>query len=185
MVNYKLKPNELTLVALTTAITCILGPLAFALPFSPIPFTLGLLGVFLSTFLLGPRLGTISCFIYLLVGTIGLPVFSGFTGGIAVPLGPSGGYLLGYLFIPICCFPFKNFRTFPFLKLLPGALLGLFLCYFCGTLWLSYQLGIYITQAFLIGTLPYIPFDIIKLFVAYFLSKSTRMRLSKAGLIIH
>ncbi len=184
MVNYKVKPNELTLVALTTAITCILGPFAFALPFSPIPFTLGLLGVFLSTFLLGPRLGVISCLIYLLVGTIGLPVFSGFTGGIAVPLGPSGGYLLGYLFISVCCLPFQKLRVSQLLKVLPGAMLGLLLCYLCGTFWLSYQLGITVTQAFLIGTLPYIPFDMIKLFVAYFLSNTTRKRLIKAGLFI-
>lgn len=170
------------MVALTTAITCILGPFAFALPFSPIPFTLGLLGVFLSTFLLGPRLGTISCLIYLLVGTVGLPVFSGFTGGIAVLLGPSGGYLLGYLFIPICCFPFRNLKTSPLLKILPGATLGLLLCYFCGTFWLSHQLEISFSEAFLIGTLPYIPFDIIKLFVAYFSSNTTRKRLTQAGL---
>lgn len=182
MVNYKLKPNELTLVALTTAITCILGPFAFALPFSPIPFTLGLLGVFLATFLLGARLGTISCLIYLLVGTVGLPVFSGFTGGIAAPLGPSGGYLLGYLFIPVCCFPFRKLKTSQFLRVLPGALLGLLFCYLCGTFWLSYQLGISFTQAFLIGSLPYIPFDMIKLFIAYFSANTTRKRLAKAGL---
>lgn len=185
MVNYKTKKAyELTLVALTTAVICILSPFAFALPFSPIPFTLGLLGVFLSTFLLGPREGTISCMIYLLVGTIGLPVFSGFTGGIAVSLGPSGGYLIGYLFIPVCCFPFRKLKVSQLFKVLPGALLGLLLCYFCGTFWLSYQLGISFHQAFLIGTLPYIPFDIIKLFVAYFTSNTIRKRLTKANLFI-
>lgn len=185
MVNYKTKkPYELTLVALTTAVICILGPFAFALPFSPIPFTLGLLGVFLATFLLGPRLGTISCLLYVLMGTIGLPVFSGFTGGIAVPLGPSGGYLLGYLLIPICCFPFRKINAFQLLKILPGALLGLLLCYLCGTFWLSFQLGLSFYQAFLIGTLPYVPFDFIKLLVAYFMSNTIQKRLTKANLFI-
>ncbi len=182
MVNYKTKPYELTLVALSTAITCILGPIAFALPFSPIPFTLGLLGIMLATCLLGPRLGFISCFIYLLVGIVGVPVFSGFTGGIGIPLGPSGGYLLGYLFIPVCCFPFGNYTTSQLWKTLPGLLIGLSLCYVCGTLWLGYQLELTFTQAFLVGTMPYIPFDIIKLIFAYFLSKSIRKRLTKAGL---
>ena len=182
MVNCKQKPYELTLVALTTAIICILGPIAFVQPFSPIPFTLGLLGIMFSTFLLGPRLGTISCLIYLMVGTFGVPVFSGYTAGIGVPLGPSGGYLLGYLFIPICCFPFRNFKTSKLWKVLPGLLIGLLFCYLCGTLWLSYQLSITFKQAFLIGTLPYIPFDIVKLLVSYFLSKSVRTRLTKAGL---
>jgi len=170
------------LVALTTAVTCILGPFSFALPFSPIPFTLGLLGIFFSTFLLGPRLGTISCLIYLLVGIVGVPVFSGFTGGIAVPLGPSGGYLLGYLFIPVCCLPFRNYMTSKLWKILPGLLSGLLFCYLCGTFWLSYQLDLTFGEAFLIGTMPYIPFDIVKLFMAYFLSKSVCKRLTKAGL---
>lgn len=182
MVNYKIKPNELTMVALAAAIICILGPFAFALPFSPIPFTLGLLGVFISTFILGPRLGFISCLIYLLVGIMGLPVFSGFTAGLGVSLGPSGGYLLGYLFIPVCCFPFKNTTASPLLRFLPGAFLGLLLCYVCGTLWLSHLHSLSFNQAFLIGTLPYIPFDIIKLFVAYLTSNTIRKRLIKAGL---
>lgn len=182
MVNYKLKPYDLTLVALTTAITCILGPIAFVLPFSPVPVTLGLLGVMLATCILGPRLGTISCLIYLLVGIVGVPVFSGFTGGIGIPLGPSGGYLLGYLWIPLCCLLFRNSTASQLQKVLPGLLLGLLLCYLCGTFWLSYQLEITFSQAFLIGTLPYIPFDIIKLIIAYFLSKTIRKRLTKAGL---
>ena len=182
MVNYKLKPYDLTLVALTTAITCILGPIAFVIPFSPVPVTLGLLGIMLATCLLGSRLGTISCLIYLLVGVVGVPVFSGFTGGIGVPLGPSGGYLLGYLWIPLCCIPFKSPTSSHPAKILPGLFKGLLLCYLCGTLWLSHQLKITFFQAFLVGTLPYLPFDIIKLFIAYFLSKSIRKRLTKAGL---
>lgn len=182
MVNYKLKPYDLTLVALTTAITCILGPVAFVLPFSPVPVTLGLLGIMLATCILGPRLGIISCLIYLLVGAIGVPVFSGFSGGMGIPLGPGGGYLIGYLWLPICCFPFRNSGSSQLGKMLPGLFTGLLLCYLCGTFWLSYQLEISIAQGFLIGTLPYIPFDICKLFIAYFLSKSIRKRLTKAGL---
>lgn len=179
MENYKIKPYELTLTALTTAITCVLGPWVFVLPFSPIPVTLGLLGVMLATTLLGPRLGTISCLIYLLIGSIGIPVFSGFTGGPGIFLGPTGGYLLGYL-----CLPLFSGR-FHFLKKwasVIGMLTGLCLCYIWGTVWLAFSSHINYKEAIFIGVLPYLPFDLFKLFVSCFLGKLIRKQLYRAGL---
>ena len=64
-----------------TAVTCILGPLSLPLPFSPVPITLTNFAVFLSIYILGMKYGTISLLIYLALGTIGLPVFSSFSGG--------------------------------------------------------------------------------------------------------
>lgn len=168
-------------MGLSTAITCILGPIAVVLPFSPVPVSFGLLAVFLSTCLLTAKLGLFTCLIYLLLGFIGLPVFSGFQGGAGVLLGPTGGYLLGYLFIPLCALPFYS-KNNPLKRLLPGMLIGLILCYVCGTLWLMHQTGIRLGEAVLIGTLPYIPLDIIKLCIAYVTAKAVRKRLRKAGL---
>lgn len=183
MVNYKITTSKLALVGLAGAITCILGPIAIALPFSPVPISLGLLGVFLSTSLLGPHLGTIACLVYLAIGIVGLPVFSGFTGGIGVVLGPTGGYLLGYLFVPLFSGLFTLRKRSARPLLLAGMLAGLLLCYLVGTLWLGHLLALDFYSALLVGVLPYIPADLIKLGVAWFLGNTIRKRLHKAGLL--
>ena len=76
------KTKKITMIGLMTAVTCILGPLSLPLPFSPVPITLTNFAVFLSIYILGMKYGTISLLIYLALGTIGLPVFSSFSGGL-------------------------------------------------------------------------------------------------------
>ena len=182
MENSRITVTGLAHVGLSTAITCILGPIAVVLPFSPVPISFGLLAVFLSTCILTAKSGLLSCLIYLLLGFIGLPVFSHFQGGAGVLLGPTGGYLLGYLFIPLCV-PLFYRKDNPLKRILPGMLLGLILCYICGTLLLMHQTRIPFKEAVLVGTLPYIPIDIIKLCIAYITAKAVRKRLRKAGLV--
>ena len=70
--------NKLAIAGLMTSVTCIFGPLCIAIPISPVPISLGLFGILLTTCLLGAQLGTLSCALYLLLGFVGLPVFSGF-----------------------------------------------------------------------------------------------------------
>lgn len=172
----------MALIGLATALTCILAPISLPLPFSPIPFSLGLLAIFLNTFILGAYSGLLSCILYILTGFVGLPVFSGFTGGAGILLGVTGGYIIGYLFIPLCALPITGNHLVGN-HLLPRVLIGLVLCYLCGTLWMSYQSGLSYENAFLLGVLPYIPADIIKLLFAYSLSNTLRKRLRQARLI--
>lgn len=89
------------MIGLMTAVTCILGPLSLPLPFSPVPITLTNFAVFLSIYILGMKYGTISLLIYLALGTIGLPVFSSFSGGLGKLAGPTGGYLFGFIFLAL------------------------------------------------------------------------------------
>lgn len=172
--------HRLALTGLMTAVTCILGPIAIAVPFSPVPFSLGLLAIMLSTILLEARLSVLSCLLYLLIGSIGLPVFSGFTGGIGILLGPTGGYLLGYLFLPISNHIIGS--TKPTFRLL-GNLCGLILCYICGTIWLMFQMNLSFYQCLLIGVVPYIPWDILKLSAAWSLGNLLSKRLKKTGIL--
>ena len=90
---------QLAMTGLMAAVLCILGPISLPLPFSPVPISLGTLAVYLAAVILGGRLGTVSCALYLLLGLAGLPVFSGYAGGAAKLFGPTGGYLTGYLFL--------------------------------------------------------------------------------------
>ena len=94
------KTKKITMIGLMTAVTCILGPLSLPLPFSPVPITLTTCG-FLSIYILGMKYGTISLLIYLALGTIGLPVFSSFSGGLGKLAGPTGGYLFGFIFLAL------------------------------------------------------------------------------------
>ncbi len=75
------KTKEITLIGLMAAVTCIAGPLSLALPFSPVPISLTNLAIYFSVYILGMRRGTISYLVYLLLGLVGLPVFSAFTSG--------------------------------------------------------------------------------------------------------
>ena len=89
------KTYEITITALMTAVTCILAPMS--IPIGPVPISFTNLAIYLSLYLLGWKRGTISYLIYLLIGLVGLPVFSGFTGGPAKLAGPTGGYIIGFI----------------------------------------------------------------------------------------
>lgn len=175
--------KKLVLVGVMTSVTCILAPISIAIPISPVPITLGLFAVVLSVCLLGARYSTISCLLYLFSGFIGLPVFSGFTGGAGILMGPTGGYLLGYLFIPLLSNFFRCSRKYPRVLSVLHILPGLFLCYALGSIWLAVYMDISLKQALLLGVIPYIPTDLIKIWLAFLLGTSIRRRLHKAALL--
>ena len=89
------RTRQITLIGLMTAITCILAPLS--IPIGPVPISLTNFAIYLSLYLLDWKKGTISYILYLLLGLVGLPVFSGFTGGIGKLAGPTGGYIIGFI----------------------------------------------------------------------------------------
>lgn len=95
------RTRQITLIGLMTAITCILAPLSIPLPFSPVPISLTNLVIFISVFILGMKDATISFLIYLLLGSVGLPVFASFHAGLSVLAGPTGGYLIGFIFLAL------------------------------------------------------------------------------------
>ena len=99
--NQKIRTKQMVLIALMTAVTCVLGPLSIPLPFSPVPISLTNFAIFLAIFILGMKNGTISFIIYLLLGAVGVPVFSSFRGGLQVLAGPTGGYLIGFIFLAL------------------------------------------------------------------------------------
>ncbi len=144
-----------------------------ALPVGNMAVTLQTLALFLSLGVLGGRLGTITCGVYLLLGAVGLPVFSGFRGGIGMLLGTTGGYLVGFLAAALVYW----LTTTLFSKaVLPAFILGQLACYTLGTLWYSYAyLQGNFTGALLQCVLPYLIPDGIKILAAWILSKRLRI----------
>lgn len=96
MKNRFLTTQEMVRIALLTAILCILSQISFMLP-GGIPITLQTFGIVLIGTILGKKSGSISLLLYLLMGAVGIPVFAGFGGGLDTLVGPTGGYLIGFL----------------------------------------------------------------------------------------
>ena len=95
----KIETKTMTKVAVMTALLCILGPLV--IPIGPVPLSLATFGILLAAYILGPVQGAGAVLLYIAMGAIGLPVFSGFQAGFAKIAGPTGGYLLGYFFLAL------------------------------------------------------------------------------------
>jgi len=164
-------------ISLFTALLCVLSPFAVTLPISPVPLTLGSFVLYLTVYIIGPKKGIISFLLYLLLGFAGLPVFAGFTSGPAKLIGPTGGYLLGEIFLVLILGLFMKSSY------LLGLILGTLACYLSGTLYLAFLNQISFTAAIGLGVLPYLPFDAIKILGAVLLAPRIRFRLNRAKLL--
>ena len=164
--NQKIRTKQMVLIALMTAVTCVLGPLSIPLPFSPVPISLTNFAIFLAIFVLGMKSGTISFIIYLLLGAVGVPVFSSFRGGLQVLAGPTGGYLIGFIFLALIMgFALEQFDR----KLVPtiiGMIIGMAVCYAFGTVWLAKLLSLSFKEGLMMGVIPYLPGDAAKIIIA-------------------
>lgn len=145
-----------------------------------IPFTLQTFAIFLSVAILGGKRGTLAILVYILLGTVGIPVFAGFTGGISILFGTTGGYILGFFGSSLIMWGIEKIFGKKTYVLAISMLLGLIVCYVFGTAWF---LMIYSrTNGIIeIGTVlgwcvvPFIIPDLFKIILALFLHK----RLSK------
>ena len=164
--NQKIRTKQMVLIALMTAVTCVLGPLSIPLPFSPVPISLTNFAIFLAIFILGMKNGTISFIIYLLLGAVGVPVFSSFRGGLQVLAGPTGGYLIGFIFLALIMgFALDHFDR----KLVPtiiGMIIGMAVCYAFGTVWIAKLLSLSFKEGLMMGVIPYLPGDAAKIIIA-------------------
>lgn len=173
--------QQMTLTGVMTAVTCIIGPFVFPLPISPVPISLTNLVIYFALYLLGSKLGTASYLIYLLLGFAGLPVFSGFTGGVGKLAGPTGGYLVGFIIMAVISGYFID--RFPKQKFvqISGMVLGTAVCYIFGTFWLSKQLGISFIAGLGVGVFPYLPGDAIKIALAAIAGPKLKKRVLRAA----
>ena len=159
---------QMTLIAVMAAITCILGPLSIPIPISPVPISLTNLAIYLTVCLLGWKFGTISYLIYLLIGIAGLPVFSGFSSGFAKLLGPTGGYLIGFIPMAIICgFAFEKFSNHGM------QIVGL-----------AIEAHLTFYQALLAGVIPYIPGDLVKIILVVLAGPIVKKRLQSGGFLL-
>ena len=139
-----------------------------AIPVPPIAVTLQTFALLLALGTLGGRWGSVTIGLYLLLGLVGLPVFSGFRGGASVLLGPSGGFLWGFLGAALVYWLLQHLGD---LLAMIGAMA---VCYLCGCLWFSHYAGSDLQSSFAICVLPYLIPDGAKLWLACCVSRRLR-----------
>lgn len=169
--------RRLVLIAMVTAITCILAPFSIPIPISPVPISLTNLVLLISIYVLGWKDATVSYLVYLLLGAFGLPVFSGFAGGLGKIAGPTGGYLTGFIFMTIIAGIFVERYTERRILVITGMVLATMVAYVFGTAWLAFQMELPFTGALSIGVIPYLPGDTVKIILAVLTGPVLRSRL--------
>lgn len=145
-----------------------------AVPIGPVPIVLQNLFVMLTALLLGPKWAVASIGVYLLAGITGLPIFAGGTGGIGRILGPTGGYLIGYLpAVFLIGWISRKGKSSVFFDV-TAMILGMLVVYSLGVAWLKTVTGMPIGKALAIGMYPFIPGDVLKIAAAVPIVKALR-----------
>ena len=173
--------RKMAIIALMTAVLCILAPISIPVFISPVPISLGVLAVYLTAYVLSPLDATISVIIFILLGTFGLPVFSGYSGGLSKLVGPTGGYIIGFLFTVYISSLFIHMKKGIIFDVI-GMITGLALCYILGTIWFSYQQGKGFIASLLLCVVPFLIGDAIKIIVAVILGTQINKRLADLNL---
>lgn len=146
-----------------------------------VPVTLQTFGVFVTCALLGGKRGTVSIIVWILLGAVGAPVFAGFSGGMGVLLGSTGGYILGFIFTGLIMWAFERFVGTALWMKIVSMVLGLAVCYTFGTIWFMYVYGrangaITLAQALAWCITPFLIPDACKIVLAAIISSNKQIR---------
>lgn len=144
-----------------------------------VPFTLQTLGVFTAVGVLGGKRGTLAVLTYILLGAVGIPVFAGFSGGIGIILGTTGGYIAGFLFSALLMWGVERFFGRSRIVLTLSMIAGLLVCYAVGTAWFMI---VYSAESGAVGlgtvlswcVVPFVIPDLIKITAALLLTDRLR-----------
>ncbi|MGN0620523.1 MAG: biotin transporter BioY [Porcipelethomonas sp.] len=179
----KTKIFKMAMAGLMAALFCIAGPNAIPIPFSPVPISFTNLAIYIAAFVLEWKLCGLSVVIYILLGTAGLPVFSGYTGGLAKLAGPTGGYIIGFIFTAIICSLFIEKSGCKIYMNVIGMIAGLAVAYIFGTAWFMIQQHVSLVPALTMCVVPYLLGDALKIAAAAAVGPVIRSALVKASLI--
>ena len=168
----RLSVREMIMVGVGAALMAVFSQLSIPLP--SVPLTLQVFGVVIISVILGKKLGTLSIIVFMLLGAIGLPVFAGFTGGLNIITGATGGYIIGFVFMAfiIGYFIEKDKKALAFI----GSYLGLAVDYIFGVIQLKLLMGLTLEGALVAGLYPFIIKDLILTALGIMVAISIRIR---------
>ena len=141
-----------------------------SIPIGSVPITLQTFAVCLTAAMLGWKRGTLSVLIYILLGTVGLPVFAGLKGGLGVLIGPTGGYIIGFLPAAVLIGFIAEKTGRKVLPLALGMMAGVLICYAVGTVWFMAVTGRGLGEALALCIVPFLIPDALKIAAAMILS---------------
>lgn len=181
MTKEQLRLRSLLTTALFAAIIGIMAQLVIPLPL--VPITGQTLAIGLAAVILGSKYGTFAVFLYLALGSAGVPVFAEFSAGFSVIVGPTGGYLISYIAAVWIMGKYLEKTNFTFAHALTANIIGMFITLIIGTAWLKWIADLSWTAAFLSGFAPFIIGGIIKALMAAWIGLIIRQRLISARLL--
>ena len=180
-VSRSLSTYDVAFIALCAALMAICSWISIPLS---VPITLQTFGVFMAVLLLGGKRGTLSVLVFILLGAVGLPVFSGFSGGMGIILGSTGGYIIGFIGTALVMWAFERFAGKSLTARVLAMLIGLLVCYAFGTVWFMI---VYARNSGAVGLItvlgwcvfPFIIPDLCKIALAYLLAGRIRKALPR------
>ena len=169
--------KEMVLIAMFAAIMAVCSWIT--IPIGEIGITLQTFAVFCALGILGGRNGFFSVIVFILLGAIGLPVFSGFKGGIGALTGPTGGYILGFIFMALIYWAGEKLLGKKLAVKILLMVIGLAVCYAFGTAWFVFVFShkgtaMSLSKALSLCVTPFVPFDILKLVLALIVADSVK-----------
>lgn len=177
-----MKTKDMIVCAIFAAILCVFS--SMTIPIGAVPISMGVFGVVLTSCILDKKRSVIAVAVYILLGAAGMPVFSGFKGGLGVIAGPTGGYITSYilmaLFIGYFTERLPSNKAASVAKMAAVSFGGIVICYFFGTLQFMFVAHKSFAQSLAICVYPFIPFDIVKSIVGAAVSYAVRTALVRA-----
>lgn len=174
----KMTTKEIVLCGIFAALMCVTS--VMTIPIGPVPISLGVLGIMLAANILGAKKGAVSVIVYILLGAAGLPVFSGFKGGVSVIAGPTGGYITSYilmaLIIGITVQKVRGGKIKSVAAAFAANIAAVAVCYLVGTIQFVFVTNSAVSYALGVCVYPFIPFDIIKALIAALVGYAVRKR---------
>lgn len=177
-------PSVTTIVriGMFVAIIAILSQIAIPMPFG-VPITLQTFALALCGYILGYKYGTLATIVYVLLGSIGIPVFANLSGGISVLFGMTGGFIWGFIVMALLSGLHIKFDS-KVIGIMLG-LVGLAICHILGVIQFSMVTATGVLKAFTLVSVPYLIKDVVSVVLAYYIAAIVRDRLKAAGLIIN
>ena len=176
----KVSTKSLVITGMSAAVIAVLAQIALPMP-SGVPVTLQTFAIALTGAVLGAKLGTAAAGVYILLGAAGVPVFSGFSGGLAVLVGKTGGFIWGFLFLALLCGAGSMVKN----KAVGCGLgvMGLAVCHLLGILQFQLLMNMGFAESAVLVSVPYLIKDVVSVAMAFVLRLQIRKQLLRADIL--